>query len=82
MSSINATAARQSFFKLLNGCINFSEIVNIVTPKGNAILLSAEEYRGLKETAYLCSLPGLRQSLLKARKTPLKKTKELKIDDL
>jgi PHD/YefM family antitoxin component YafN of YafNO toxin-antitoxin module len=82
MTSINATAARQSFFKLLNSCINFSEIVNIVTPQGSAVLLGAEEYRGLQETAYLCSLPGMRQSLLRAKKTPLKNTKELNLDDL
>jgi PHD/YefM family antitoxin component YafN of YafNO toxin-antitoxin module len=82
MTSISATMARQTFFKLLNSCINFSEVVNINTPKGNAVLLSEEEYRGLKETAYLCGIPGMRESLLQAKKTSLKKTRELKVDEL
>ena len=82
MTSISATLARQSFFKLLNSCVSFSELVNISTPKGNAVLMSEEEYRGLKETAYLCSIPGMKKSLLKAKRTALKETKELKIDDL
>ena len=77
-----ATMARQSFFRLLDSCINFSEIVNINTAKGSAVLMSEEEYRGLQETAYLCSIPGMRQSLLKAKKTARKNTKELKINDL
>jgi prevent-host-death family protein len=82
MNSINATAARQNFFKLLKATIEHDEPVSINTASGNAVLMSEAEYRGLKETAYLCSIPGLREKILKASKEPLSKCKRINPDEL
>ena len=82
MSNVTAALARQNFLKLLNSCVTFGQQVTISTPKGTAVLINGDEYNGLMETAYLCNIPGMRKSLLKAKATPLKNTKELKIHEL
>jgi PHD/YefM family antitoxin component YafN of YafNO toxin-antitoxin module len=82
MTSMNASAARQNFFKLLRSAIECSEPVSINTAKGNAVLISEEEYNGLKETAYLCSVPGMKESIVEGIKTPLSKCKRIRADEL
>jgi PHD/YefM family antitoxin component YafN of YafNO toxin-antitoxin module len=82
MSNINATFARQNFFRLLKSAIECDEPVSINTAKGNAVLISEEEYNGLKETAYLHSVPGMKKKILHAAKEPLSKCKRISPDEL
>ena len=64
MTNTNITAARSNLFKLAECCIDFNDIVNINTKKGNVVMLSEEEYNGMIETLYLYSVPGLVKTIL------------------
>ena len=50
------------------------EPIQITGKRGNAILLSEEDWRAIRETLYLVSIPGMRESIIKGMKEPLDKT--------
>jgi antitoxin YefM len=65
--SVTASEARQRLFPLIEE-VNADQVaVEIVSKKGTAFLVSADEYRSLKETVYLLQSPRnarrLRESL-------------------
>lgn len=82
MTTITITNARKNFFKIAEDCIKYNDPVNISTKNGNIVVMSEEEYRGLMETLYLSSIPGMKESLLEAKNTPLEECEEINIDDL
>ena len=59
MSSVNITDAKQNLFQLVADVnVGFNPIT-IVNNKGkNAVLISEEEWKNIKETLYLSSIPG------------------------
>jgi PHD/YefM family antitoxin component YafN of YafNO toxin-antitoxin module len=63
MTNTNATNLRKRLFEYLNSAIEFNDIINVNTKKGNAVILSEEEYNGLMETLYLSSIPGMKERL-------------------
>lgn len=63
MTSTNATNFRNNIFEYLNSAIEFSDIINVTTKKGNAVLMSEQEYNGLMETLYLYTIPGMKERL-------------------
>ena len=69
MNTINITNARQNIFQLVADVnIGFNPIT-IVNNKGkNAVLISEDEWRGIEETIYLSSIPGLVDSINEIRK--------------
>lgn len=66
----NVTNFRKNIFGLLEQAIEFNEPVYVNTKKGNAVVISAEEYSGMKETLYLLSNPTVREQLLEGKNTP------------
>jgi len=79
---VKATYLRNNFFEILENCIKFGEKVSISGKKGNAVLLSEEEYRGLQAAAELCSVPKLKNKIIKGMKTSIKDCKAVDIDEL
>lgn len=71
MTTINATNFRKNIFSLLEQTVKYNEPINIHTKDGNAIVLSEEDYRGMMETLYLMSVPGMREKLIEGKETPL-----------
>jgi antitoxin YefM len=68
--SVTASEARRRLFPLIEE-VNADQVaVEIVSKKGTAFLVSADEYRSLKETVYLLQPPRnaqrLRESLADA----------------
>jgi PHD/YefM family antitoxin component YafN of YafNO toxin-antitoxin module len=63
MTSINATSLRKNLFEYLNLAIDFNDVINVNTKKGNAVIISEQEYNSLLETLYLTSVPGMRERL-------------------
>jgi antitoxin YefM len=65
--SVTASEARQRLFPLIEEVNDDQVAVEIVSKKGTAFLVSADEYRSLKETVYLLQSPAnaarLRESL-------------------
>lgn len=68
--SVTASEARQRLFPLIEEVNDDQIAVEIVSKKGTAFLVSADEYRSLKETVYLLQSPvnaqRLRESLAEA----------------
>ena len=69
--SVTASEARQRLFPLIEEVNDDQVAVEIVSKKGTAYLVSADEYRSLKETVYLLQSPTnaerLRESLAEVR---------------
>ena len=68
--SITASEARQRLFPLIEEVNDDQVAVEIVSKKGTAFLVSADEYHSLKETVHLLQSPRnaqrLRESLAEA----------------
>ena len=63
MTNTNATNLRKNLFDYLNSASEFNDIINVNTKKGNAVILSEQEYNGIMETLYLCSIPEMKERL-------------------
>ena len=69
---ITATAARQSFYSLLDD-VNENSAPVIIQRKNNknAVLLSESDWNAIQETLYLMSIPGVAVSVKEGMDTPL-----------
>lgn len=66
MISISASEARKTLFPLIERVNNDREVVEIVSRKGNAVLMPADDYAARQETAYLFRSPANARRLLDA----------------
>ncbi|MFL0575629.1 type II toxin-antitoxin system Phd/YefM family antitoxin [Brevibacterium luteolum] len=64
--SISASEARKTLFPLIQRVNDDREAVEIVSRKGNAVLMPADEYAAWQETAYLFRSPANARRLLDA----------------
>lgn len=71
MFNTNITNFRKDIFGILEQTIKYNEPVNISTKDGNAVILSEEDYNGLMETLYLCSIPKMKESIIEGMDTPI-----------
>lgn len=82
--SISATEARRTLFPLIERVNADRDAVEIVSRRGNAVLMSADEYAAWQETAYLFRSPENARRLLdsyeRARAGQVE-THELDLDD-
>jgi prevent-host-death family protein len=71
MTIINATTARNNFFKLMEEAIANNEPIIVTGKSGNVVVLSEADFRAMEETLYLCSIPTMREKIMKGLDTPL-----------
>ena len=71
MSAINITNARKELYNLVENVNRYSEPTLIVSKKGNAVLLSEEDWNAIQETIYLNSSPGMAKSLIEGKESSL-----------
>ena len=71
MNHMTATTAQRDFNSILDYVIKQGDTISIATDEGSAVLLNQDEYNGLLETLYLQSIPGMKQSILKGKATPI-----------
>lgn len=71
MPAINSTTARNNFFKVMEEAIDSHEPIIITGKKGNVVMVSEEDWCSIQETLYLCSIPGMREKIIKGISTPL-----------
>ncbi len=65
MTAVNATAARQNLYQLIAEVNRNSTPITITNSRGkNAVLLGEDDWNALQETIYLCSVPGMAESIL------------------
>ena len=76
MSTTNATELRKNLFNTLDNVIEYNDSVIVNTRKGNAVILSEEDYNGMVETIYLLSQKGLLKRIKEGEKEdPVKMAK-------
>lgn len=77
MNTIKVTDARSKLYKLIDEVAVSHEPVQISGKRGNAILLSEEDWRSIQETLYLLSIPGMRESIVSGLETPVEECSEI-----
>jgi antitoxin YefM len=73
MTTLSATEARKRLYKLLDEVLESHEAVRIAGKRNTAVLVAEEDWQAIQETLYLCSVPGMRESILKGLRTPVDK---------
>ena len=78
MTTLTASKARANLYKLLDRAASSHDPIQITGKRSSAVLVSEEDWRAIQETLYLLSIPGMRESIRRGLKTPLRKShKEL-----
>ena len=73
MTSVTATKARSTLYRLIKNLHGGEEPVLITGKHGNAVLVSEADWRSIEETLYLQSIPGMRKSILDGMRQPASK---------
>ncbi len=73
VKTIPATKARQNLYRLVDEVAESSEPVTITGRRGNAVMVSEDDWRAIDETLYLVSIPGMRESIREGMAEPLSK---------
>jgi len=63
MTTLNATEARSKLYKLIDETLATHQPITITGKRGNAVLLSEDDWRSVEETLFLLSIPGMRESI-------------------
>ena len=71
MSAINITNARKELYNLVEEVNLYSEPTLIVSKKGNAVLVSENDWNAIQETIYLNSIPGMVESIKEGMDTAI-----------
>jgi antitoxin YefM len=67
MTAVSATAARANLYHLIDQVNEESEPVTITGQRCNAVLIGESDWRAIKETLFLESVPGFTESIRQAR---------------
>ncbi|HOY09635.1 MAG TPA: type II toxin-antitoxin system Phd/YefM family antitoxin [Candidatus Omnitrophota bacterium] len=76
MTTLTVSQARAILYKLLDKTAESHEPIQITGKRNNAVLVSEEDWRSIKETLYLLSIPKMRDSIRKGLKTSLEDCSE------
>ena len=76
MPTITATEARAKLYRLIDETADSHQPIVITGKRGNAILVSEDDWQSLPETLYLLSIPGMRESIRKGLATPVNECEE------
>jgi prevent-host-death family protein len=73
MTTLTATEARKNIYSLVDEVNESHETIQIQGKRGSAVLIAEDDWRALQETLYLSSVTGMKKSILKGMKTPIRK---------
>jgi len=71
MPTLSATEARSKLYRLIDQTALSHEPVVITGKRGNAVLISEEDWRSAQETMYLLNIPGMCESIRDGLATPV-----------
>ncbi|MCG8643857.1 MAG: type II toxin-antitoxin system Phd/YefM family antitoxin [Desulfobacterales bacterium] len=71
MTTLTVTEARKKLYRLIDETALTHEPITITGKRGNAILISENDWRAIQETMFLVNIPGMRDSIIKGLKTPI-----------
>ncbi len=63
MTILNATEARSKLYSLIDETASTHQPIVITGKRGNAVLISEEDWKSISETLHLLSVPGMRESI-------------------
>lgn len=63
MTILNATEARTKLYSLIDEVADTHQPIVITGKRGNAVLVSEEDWNAISETLYLTSVPAMRTSI-------------------
>ena len=63
MTIVNATEARSKLYSLIDEASDTHQPIVITGKRGNAVLVSEEDWNAISETLNLLSVPGMRESI-------------------
>ena len=63
MTTLNVTEARSKLYKLIDETLNTHQPITITGKRGNAVLISEDDWKSVEETLFLLSIPGMRDSI-------------------
>ena len=79
MTTLTASEARASLYRLIDQTAESHQPVLISGKRANAVLVSEEDWTAIQETLHLLAVPGMRESIKDAMSEPLaKSTRTLK----
>jgi len=64
MTILNATEARSKLYSLIDETAKTHQPIVITGKRGNAVLVSEEDWNSITETLHLLSVPGMRESII------------------
>lgn len=76
MTNLTVTEARRKLYTLLDEVALSHEPVQIAGKRNSAVLVSEEDWRAIKETLFLTSIPGMRESIRDGLNTPIEECDE------
>ncbi|MCG8526910.1 MAG: type II toxin-antitoxin system Phd/YefM family antitoxin [Opitutales bacterium] len=76
MTTISATKARDSLYRLIDEANESHTPIQITGKRGNAVLLSEDDWKAIEETLYLSSIPGMAESIKEARNEKIENCSE------
>ena len=76
MTTLNATEARSRLYSLIDEAVASHRPILIKGRRGNAVLVSEEDWNAISETLYLLSVPGMRESIREGMETPVSECSE------
>jgi len=63
MTILNATEARSKLYTLIDEAAETHQPIVITGKRGNAVLVSEDDWNAIAETLHLLSVPGMRESI-------------------
>ncbi len=63
MATLTASEARAGFYRLIDQTAESHKPVVISGKRGNAVLISEEDWSSIQETLYLLAIPNMRESI-------------------
>lgn len=72
MTVISVSQARSQLYHLVDETAQSHQPVLITGKRGNAVLLSEEDWIAVQETLHLLAIPGMRESIQEGLHTSLK----------
>ena len=76
MPTLTVTQARSKLYRLIDDTATSHQPVTITGKRGNAVLISEEDWMAIQETLYLMSIPGMRESIKEGLDTPVSECEE------
>lgn len=71
MHTVTASEARTNLYRLIDQAAESHVPVTISGKRGNAVLVSAEDWAAIQETLFLLAVPGMRESIKAGMSEPV-----------